>query len=74
MIPAKDVIIELRQRRASYQAIATLLTQHCLPMSKTAIATFWHKILCEICPVTPPRRTKAPGVSCRAKWPSAFTG
>ena len=54
LIPAKDVIIELRQRRASYRAIATLLTQHCLPTSKTAIATFCHQILGEI--VRPHRR------------------
>jgi hypothetical protein len=54
LIPAKDVIIELRQRHASYRAIATLLTQHCLPTSKTAIATFCHQILGEI--VRPHRR------------------
>jgi hypothetical protein len=54
LIPAKDVIIELRQRRASYRAIAVLLTQHCLPTSKTAIATFCHQILGEI--VRPRRR------------------
>jgi hypothetical protein len=54
LIPAKDVIIELRQRRASYRAIAALLTQHCLPTSKTAIATFCHQILGEI--VRPRRR------------------
>ena len=54
LIPAKDVIIELRQRRASYRAIAVLLTQHCLPTSKTAIATFCHQILGEI--VRPHRR------------------
>ena len=55
LIPAKDVIVELRQRRASYRAIAALLTQHCLPTSKTAIATFCHQILGEI--VRPHRRT-----------------
>lgn len=54
LIPAKDVISELRQRRASYRAIAVLLTQHCLPTSKTAIATFCHQILGEI--VRPHRR------------------
>ena len=54
LIPAKDVILELRQRRASYRAIADLLTQHCLPTSKTAIATFCHQILGEI--VRPHRR------------------
>src|SRR5580704_15708324 len=64
LIPAKDVIIELRQRRASYRAIAILLTQHCLPTSKTAIATFCHQMLGEI--VRPRRR---PG---RKRPPSLF--
>lgn len=54
LLPAKDVIAELRQRRASYRAIAELLTQHCLPTSKTAIATFCHQVLAEI--VRPRRR------------------
>ncbi len=54
LIPAKDVIVELRQKRASYRAIAEFLTQHCLPTSKTAIATFCHQILGEI--VRPHRR------------------
>jgi hypothetical protein len=54
LIPAKDVIIELRKKRASYRAIADLLTQHCLPTSKTAIANFCHQILGEI--VRPHRR------------------
>lgn len=54
LLPAKDVIAELRQRRASYRAIAELLTQHCLPTSKTAIATFCHQVLSEI--VRPRRR------------------
>ena len=55
LLPAKDVIAELRQRRASYRAIAELLTQHCLPTSKTAIATFCHQVIGEI--VRPHRRT-----------------
>jgi hypothetical protein len=55
LIPAKDVIVELRQKRASYRAIAALLTQHCLPTSKTAIAAFCHQILNEI--VRPHRRS-----------------
>src|SRR2546427_2518974 len=38
LLPAKDVITELRQKRAAYRSIADLLTQHCLPTSKTAIA------------------------------------
>jgi len=54
LLPAKDVIAELRQRRASYRAIAELLTQHCLPTSKTAIAAFCHQVLAEI--VRPRRR------------------
>ena len=45
LLPARDVIAELRQRRASYRAIAELLTQHCLPTSKTAIAaSTWHEV------------------------------
>jgi hypothetical protein len=51
--PAKEVIVELRQKRASYRSIADLLTQHCLPTSKTAIAAFCHVVLGEI---TRPRR------------------
>ena len=54
LIPAKDVIAELRQKRASYRAIAELLTQHCLPTSKTAVAVFCHEVLGEI--VRPRRR------------------
>ena len=55
LIPAKEVIAELRQKRASYRAIAELLTQHCLPTSKTAIAVFCHELLGEI--VRPHRRS-----------------
>ena len=47
LLPAKDVIKELRQRRASYRSIADLLTQHCLPISKTAVAVFCHQVLGE---------------------------
>jgi len=47
LLPAKDVVIELRQKRASYRSIADLLTQHCLPTSKTAIAMFCHQVLGE---------------------------
>jgi len=54
LLPAKDVIAELRQRRASYRSIADLLTQHCLPISKTAIAVFCHQVLGES--VRPRRR------------------
>ncbi|HEY3855343.1 MAG TPA: hypothetical protein VGO67_13205 [Verrucomicrobiae bacterium] len=55
LFPAKEVIVELRQKRASYRAIAEFLTQHCLPTSKTAIATFCHQVIGEI--VRPHRRT-----------------
>jgi hypothetical protein len=54
LFPAKEVIAELRHKRASYRAIAELLTKHCLPTSKTAIAVFCHEILGEI--VRPRRR------------------
>jgi len=52
--PAREVIVELRQKRASYRAIAELLTQHCLPISKTAVAAFCHEVLGEI--IRPKRR------------------
>lgn len=47
LIPARDVIAELRHKRASYRSIADLLTQHCLPTSKTAVAMFCHQVLGE---------------------------
>ncbi|MEI2724357.1 MAG: hypothetical protein V9H26_12750 [Verrucomicrobiota bacterium] len=47
LLPARDVIVELRQRRASFRAIAELLTQHCMPTGKTAIADFCHEVLGE---------------------------
>jgi len=47
LIAAKDVIIELRKKRASYRSIADLLTRHCLPTCKTSVAVFCHKILGE---------------------------
>jgi hypothetical protein len=47
LIAAKDVIIELRKKRASYRSIADLLTRHCLPTCKTSVALFCHKILGE---------------------------
>lgn len=55
LAPAREVIVELRQKRASYRAIAELLTQHCLPISKTAVAAYCHEVLGEI--VRPKRRT-----------------
>jgi len=48
LLAAKDVIIELRQKRASYRSIAELLTRHCLPTCKTSVALFCHKILGEV--------------------------
>ena len=76
LIPAKEVIAELRQKRASYRAIAELLTQHCLPTSKTAIAAFCHQVLSEI--VRPRRRparrrvasTAEPNVRIASPFPS----
>ena len=61
LLPAKEVISELRTKRASYRAIAELLTQHCLPTSKTAIAGFCHKMLGEIVrPHKRPTRRQSP--------------
>src|SRR3990172_12742360 len=61
LLPAKDVIAELRQRRASYRAIAEFLTQHCLPTSKTAIAAFCHQVIGEIVrPRKRPGRKRSP--------------
>lgn len=48
LFAAKDIIIELRQKRASYRSIAELLTRHCLPTCKTSVALFCHKILGEV--------------------------
>ncbi len=63
LLPAKDVIAELRLKRASYRSIADLLTQHCLPTSKTAIAVFCHQVLGEgVRPRKRPAR-KRPSVS-----------
>ena len=61
LLPAKDVITELRHKRASYRSIADLLTQHCLPTSKTAIAVFCHQVLGEnIRPRKRPGRKRPP--------------
>jgi len=66
LLPAKEVITELRQKSASYRSIADLLTQHCLPASKTAIAVFCHQVLGET--VRPRKRPcrKRPPVSTPA--------
>jgi len=47
LLAAKELIAELRRKRASYESIADLLSQHCLPISKSAIAMFCHEILGE---------------------------
>jgi hypothetical protein len=61
LLPAKVVIAELRQKRASYRSIADLLTQHCLPTSKTAVAVFCHQVLGEtIRPRKRPGRKRPP--------------
>ena len=73
LMPAKDVIIELRQKRASYRSIADLLTQHCLPTSKTAVAMFCHQVLGEsVRPRKRPGRKKptVPAVSTGETTPS----
>jgi len=44
----KDVVSELREKRASYRAIPDLLTQHCLPRSQTAMAAICHEVLGEV--------------------------
>ncbi|HEU5125117.1 MAG TPA: hypothetical protein VFW05_13770 [Verrucomicrobiae bacterium] len=70
LMPAKDVIIELRQKRASYRSIADLLTQHCLPTSKTAIAMFCHQVLGEnVRPRKRPGRKKPPVPSASTDEP-----
>src|SRR5205809_7959695 len=62
LIPAKDPTAELRQKRASYRAIAELLTKHCLPTSNTAIAVFCHAVLGEtVRPRRRPGRTRPAG-------------
>ena len=71
LMPAKDVIVELRQKRASYRSIAELLTQHCLPTSKTAIAMFCHQVLGEnVRPRKRPGRRKPPVPSASTDKPT----
>ena len=65
LAPARDVIAELRKKRASYRAIAELLTQHCLPISKTAVAAFCHEVLGEVVrPRRRPGRKRIASTSC----------
>ena len=74
LFPAKDVIAELRQKRASYRAIAELLTEHCLPTSKTAIAAFCHQVLREIVrPRRRPGRKRPPAVASSNGEPASGT-
>jgi hypothetical protein len=64
LIPAKEVIVELRQKGASYRSIADLLTQHCLPTSKTAIAAYCHQVLAEnVRPRKRPARKRPPAAA-----------
>ena len=73
LVPAKEVIVELRQKGGSYRSIAELLTQHCLPTSKTALAMFCHQVLGEnIRPRKRPAR-KRPPVSVPANGAAATT-
>ena len=66
LLPARNVIAELRQKGASYGAIAELLTRHNLTTSKTAVTVFCHEVL--DAPVRPRRRVsrKKESTSCRA--------
>ena len=74
LFPAKDFISELRQKRASYRAIADLLTKHCLPTSKTAIAVFCHEVLGEIVqPRRRPGRKRTPAVASSNGEPASTT-
>jgi hypothetical protein len=47
LLPAKELITELRRKGASYESIAEVLDQHCLTVSKSAIAMFCHQVLGE---------------------------
>jgi hypothetical protein len=75
IIPAKEVIVELRQKGGSYRSIADLLTQHCLQTSKTAVAMFCHQVLGEnIRPRKRPARKRPPALSppnCESAVPDA---
>src|SRR5207247_10237656 len=73
LFPAKDVIAELRHKRASYRAIADLLTMHCLATSKTAIAAFCHQVLGEIVrPRRRPGRKRTPAVASSNGEPASI--
>jgi hypothetical protein len=69
---AKDFIIELRQKNASYRSIADLLTRHSLPISKTGVAEFCHEVLGEPARCQKHRPRKRPPIydSSTSKSPS----
>jgi hypothetical protein len=73
LLPAKDVILELRHKRGSYRSIADFLTQHCLATSKSAVAGFCHQVLGET--VRPRRRPsrKRPAAPIEPTGTSATT-
>src|SRR5438552_1576063 len=48
LAPAREVIVELRRKHASYREIAELLTQHGLPTSRTTVTAFCHEILGDV--------------------------
>ena len=60
---AKDFIRELRQKRASYRAIADLLSRHQFPISKTSVGDFCHAILGEPRRPAKPRPRKRPTIN-----------
>jgi hypothetical protein len=73
LLPAKDVIVELRQKRASFRSIAELLTQHCLPTGKTAVAEFCHEVLGETTrPRRRPARKKPPAIEVQNRTEPAL--
>ena len=57
---AKEFIRELRQKHASYRAIAELLTRHQFPIGKTCVSDFCHTILGEPLRPAKPRPRKRP--------------
>ena len=40
LLPARDAILELRRKRASFASISEILSQHGLPTSKSTVAAF----------------------------------
>ncbi len=58
---AKELILELRQKRASHRVIAELLTQHGLPTGRSAVAAFCREILGEAPLTTSPVRPRRSG-------------